>query len=75
MPLPRILEGRLRLPVIAAPMFLVSGPELVIECCRAGAGIAPGGPAVHPLLRVQRENRVLCCKIGTQKGQKVTLRK
>jgi nitronate monooxygenase len=26
----------LRLPVIAAPMFLASGPELVIECCRAG---------------------------------------
>ena len=27
---------RLRLPVIAAPMFLVSGPELVIAACRAG---------------------------------------
>ncbi len=26
----------LRLPVIAAPMFLVSGPELVIASCRAG---------------------------------------
>ena len=26
----------LRLPVFAAPMFLVSGPELVIACCRAG---------------------------------------
>jgi nitronate monooxygenase len=28
--------GRLVLPVIAAPMFLISGPELVIACCRAG---------------------------------------
>lgn len=28
--------GRLRLPAIAAPMFLVSGPELVVACCRAG---------------------------------------
>lgn len=28
--------GRLRLPVVAAPMFLISGPELVIEACRAG---------------------------------------
>lgn len=27
---------RLRLPMIAAPMFLVSGPELVLACCRAG---------------------------------------
>lgn len=24
------------LPVIAAPMFLISGPRLVIECCKAG---------------------------------------
>lgn len=27
---------RLRLPVIAAPMFIVSGPELVIAQCKAG---------------------------------------
>ncbi len=27
---------RLRLPVVAAPMFLVSGPELVVAACRAG---------------------------------------
>lgn len=26
----------LALPLIAAPMFLVSGPELVIGCCRNG---------------------------------------
>ena len=26
----------LELPVIAAPMFLISGPELVIECCKNG---------------------------------------
>jgi nitronate monooxygenase len=36
MPLPPQLEGRLRLPAVAAPMFLVSGPELVVEACRAG---------------------------------------
>jgi nitronate monooxygenase len=29
-------SARLMLPVIAAPMFLVSGPALVIACCRAG---------------------------------------
>jgi len=28
--------NHLRLPVIAAPMFLVSGPELVIASCKAG---------------------------------------
>lgn len=30
------LFGGLRLPVIASPMFLVSGPELVIASCQAG---------------------------------------
>lgn len=28
----------MRLPVIAAPMFLISGPELVIAACKAGVG-------------------------------------
>ena len=27
---------RLKLPLIAAPMFLASGPELVLSCCKAG---------------------------------------
>lgn len=26
----------LKLPIVAAPMFLISGPELVIECCKNG---------------------------------------
>jgi nitronate monooxygenase len=26
----------LSLPVVAAPMFLISGPQLVIECCKSG---------------------------------------
>lgn len=33
---PDALGGRLRLPLIAAPMFRVSGPQLVIAACRAG---------------------------------------
>jgi nitronate monooxygenase len=36
MAIPAALERGLRLPVIAAPMFLVSGPELVISACRSG---------------------------------------
>jgi len=36
MALPKVLQGRLRLPVIASPMFIVSGPELVIAQCKAG---------------------------------------
>jgi nitronate monooxygenase len=34
--LPRILRDRLALPVIGAPMFIVSRPELVIAQCTAG---------------------------------------
>ncbi|MCC5858966.1 MAG: nitronate monooxygenase [Ectothiorhodospiraceae bacterium] len=30
------LRARLRVPVVVGPMFLVSGPELVIGCSRAG---------------------------------------
>ena len=37
MALPPGLAGRLRLPLVVAPMFLVSGPELVLAACRAGA--------------------------------------
>lgn len=36
MTMPTQLRGRLRLPVISAPMFLGSGPDLVIGACRAG---------------------------------------
>jgi nitronate monooxygenase len=30
------LHENLKLPIIAAPMFLISGPELVVECCKNG---------------------------------------
>lgn len=36
MSLPKILRERLALPVIGAPMFIVSIPELVIAQCKAG---------------------------------------
>jgi len=36
MPLPKALTDSLRLPVLASPMFLCSGIELVIEQCKAG---------------------------------------
>jgi nitronate monooxygenase len=36
MALPKSLEGKLRVPLIGAPMFIVSGPELVIAQCQAG---------------------------------------
>ena len=36
MSLPAILQKNLRVPVIGAPLFIVSGPELVAAQCKAG---------------------------------------
>ena len=36
MSLPALLENRLSIPVIAAPLFIISQPELVLAQCRAG---------------------------------------
>lgn len=36
MPVPAFLQGRLSVPVVGAPLFIVSGPELVIEQCKNG---------------------------------------
>lgn len=36
MSLPPILSERLRLPVVASPLFIISNPDLVIAQCKAG---------------------------------------
>src|SRR4051812_4378105 len=36
MPLPALLANTLDLPVLGSPLFIVSGPELVIAQCKAG---------------------------------------
>lgn len=62
MSLPAILEGRLRLPVIGAPLFIISHPDLVIAQCKAG--IVGAFPALNArpapkleewLLRIKEE--------------------
>ena len=45
MSLPASLEGALRIPVIGAPMFIVSVPELVLAQCKSG--IIGGFPALN----------------------------
>ncbi|WP_174275100.1 NAD(P)H-dependent flavin oxidoreductase [Sphingomonas bacterium] len=62
MAIPDFLVGRLRLPVIAAPMFLVSTPELVLAQCRAGVvgafpslNARPSGVFEHWLQRLTAE--------------------
>lgn len=44
MALPESFRGRIEVPAVAAPMFLVSGPELIIETCKGGI------PAAFPAL-------------------------
>jgi nitronate monooxygenase len=60
--LPPLLRDTLRLPVIGAPMFIVSGPELVLAQCKAGiVGSFPALNARPPelldewLTRIRRE--------------------
>ena len=36
MPLPASLKTTLTLPLVAAPMFLISGPALALACCKQG---------------------------------------
>ncbi|KKN84575.1 hypothetical protein LCGC14_0288410, partial [marine sediment metagenome] len=45
MALPPILDGRLRIPVIAAPLFIISHPPLVIA--QAKAGVVGSFPALN----------------------------
>jgi len=45
MPIPAVMQGRLTLPVIGAPMFIVSVPDLVIAQCKSG--IVGGFPALN----------------------------
>jgi nitronate monooxygenase len=53
MPIPESLRGRFSVPAIAAPMFLVSGPELVIAACQAG--VAGSFPALNSRPAAQLE--------------------
>jgi nitronate monooxygenase len=62
MSLPPVLQGRLSIPVIGSPLFIVSGPELVIAQCKAG--IVGSFPALNArpaemletwIVRIQQE--------------------
>jgi len=62
MSMPEAFRGRLSVPVIAAPMFLVSRPELVVAQCRAGVvgsfpslNARPSGTLEQWLQQLRRE--------------------
>jgi nitronate monooxygenase len=60
MPLPSLLRGKLALPAIGAPLFIVSGPELVIAQCKAG--IIGAFPALNARPKEMLEEWILRIK-------------
>ena len=60
MALPSLLQNRLRLPAIGAPMFIVSVPELVIAQCTAG--IVGSFPALNARPKEQLEEWIVRIK-------------
>ncbi len=60
MALPELLKNNLRIPLIGAPMFIVSGPELVIAQCQAG--IVGAFPALNARPQEKLEDWLLQIK-------------
>lgn len=63
----------LALPVIAAPMFLISGPELVIECCKNG--IVGTFPALNQRTTEGFEEWIIAIKTALSTFEKETGKK
>lgn len=63
----------LALPVIAAPMFLISGPELVIQCCKNG--IVGTFPALNQRTSEGFEAWLIQIKTALEKFEKETGKK
>jgi nitronate monooxygenase len=67
MALPKILQN-LELPIVAAPMFIVSGPELVIAQCKAG--IVGSFPALNARPAEELEKWIIRIKVELAEYQK-----
>ncbi len=74
MALPDSLKNRLSLPLVAAPMFLISGPELALACCKQG--IVGSFPALNQrtsegfeqwLIQMNNELEALVTRIPTNR--------
>jgi nitronate monooxygenase len=63
----------LSLPVVAAPMFLISGPEIVIECCKNG--VVGTFPALNQRTTEGFEEWVVQIKTELEKFEKETGKK
>jgi len=67
MALPNILKN-LELPVVAAPLFIVSGPDLVIAQCKAG--IIGSFPALNARPAEELEKWIIRIKLELEQYQK-----
>jgi nitronate monooxygenase len=67
MSLPPILQN-LEIPIVAAPMFIVSGPELVIAQCKAG--IVGSFPALNARPADELEKWIVRVKLELEQYQK-----
>jgi len=67
MALPEILQN-LEIPVIGAPLFIVSGPELVIAQCKAG--IVGSFPALNARPAEELEKWIVRIKLELEEYQK-----
>jgi nitronate monooxygenase len=73
--LPAILRDRLRLPVVAAPLFIVSHPQLTLAQCKAG--VVGSFPALNARPAEQLDewlaqlNEELCSFANANPGRKV----
>ena len=61
---------QLSIPVVAAPMFLISGPQLVIECCKNG--IVGTFPALNQRTSEGFEAWIIEIKDALEKHEKET---
>ncbi len=67
------LDANLALPVFAAPMFLVSGPEIVIACCTSG--VVGSFPALNQRTSEGFEEWLIEINEGIQKFESETGKK
>jgi nitronate monooxygenase len=61
------LVNKLRMPIVAAPMFLVSGPELIIAACREG--IIGSFPALNQRQTKGYEDWLIQIRDGLQQAE------
>ena len=69
MALPKVLQD-LELPVVCAPMFIVSGPDLVIAQCKAG--VVGSFPALNARPQEELEKWIVRIKLELEQWEKET---